>query len=49
MPIVSLRLWANEGHRSILDAESGEYIHVERNEQDPLLAKTLRLLSEDAC
>ena len=39
MPIVSLRLWAQAGHKNILEAESGEYVHVELDEADPFVAK----------
>ena len=39
MPIVSLRLWAKEGHRNILDHDSGEFIHRETQEVDPCVAK----------
>ena len=36
MPITSLRLWAKDGHRNILDHDSGEFIHRATNEVDPL-------------
>ena len=39
MPVVSLRLWAKQGHRSILDEDEGEFIHKETQEVDPYVAK----------
>ena len=39
MPILSIRLWAKDGHRNIFDAEGGEYIHLATGESDPIVAR----------
>ena len=35
MPIMSIRLWAQDGHRNIFDADDGEMIHLPTGESDP--------------
>ena len=35
MPILSIRLWAQDGHRNIVDADDGEMIHLATGESDP--------------
>ena len=39
IPIISIRLWAKDGHRSIFDADSGETIKLSNGETDPIVAK----------
>ena len=39
MPILSIRLWAQDGHRNIFDADSGETIHLATGETDPIHGK----------
>ena len=39
MPIISARLWNKDGHRSILEADSGEYVHVAKQEADPIVVR----------
>ena len=49
MPITSLRLWAKDGHRNILDHDSGEFIHRETQEVDPVVTKHGVYVYENAC
>ena len=39
MPIVSSHRWAEQGHRGILDEDSGQTVHKETGEEDQLVLR----------